>query len=93
MAFVDVVVTPQAGFEAALLDSEAESLFHRFESVVPDPFLSAFRNEGFFSEAATCGLSFAFLVGGDFLTATFLGGGFSEPLMDDAELIGFRDRF
>ncbi len=94
--FVDGLGTPQGGFDALALldDSEAWSLFHKFESVVPDPFLRAFRKEGFFSAGFTCGRSsFDFFVSGDFVVAIFLGGGLSEPLMDEAELIGFLDLF
>lgn len=94
--FVDGLGTPHGGFEgpALLAGSGAGSLFHRFESVVPDPFLRAFRKEPFLSEAVIGGRSaLDFLAGGDFVMASFFEGGLSEPLMDEAELIGFLDRF
>jgi hypothetical protein len=67
------------------------SLFHRFDSVVAEPFLRAFRKEPFFSEGFEGGLSFDFFVGGDFVTAAFFWGGWS--LIEDAALIGFLVRF
>jgi len=70
------------------------SLFQRFESAVADPFLRVLRKEPFLSTGFDDGLSdLSFLVAGEFVPDKFLGGGLSEPLMDEAELIGFRDLF
>jgi hypothetical protein len=94
--FADGLGTTQGGFDvlALLEDSEAWSLFHKLERVAPDPFLKALRKEPFFSEGFICGRSsFDFFVGGDFVIDIFLGAGLSEPLMDEAELIGFLDLF
>jgi hypothetical protein len=88
--------TPHGGLRGPLLLAEASdgwSLFHRFDKVVPEPFLRAFRKDPFFSEGFEGGLSFDFFVGGDFVTAAFFCGGWSEPLMEDAALIGFLNRF
>ena len=69
-------------------------MFHKFERVVPEPFLRALRKEAFFSEGFAVGRScLDSFADGDFVMATFLGSGLSEPLIDEAELIGFLDRF
>jgi hypothetical protein len=62
------------------------------ESAVVEPFLNVFRNDPFLS--ADFGLSdLSFFAAGDFVPESFLGGGLSEPLIDEAALIRFRERF
>ena len=87
---------PQDGRLASLLwDSEvAESLFQRFEIVLPEPFLSAVRNVPFFSAGLTDGFSvFTFFFAGALLPVVVLSGAVSDPLADEELLIGFLDAF
>ena len=89
---------PQGGrwVDLVLIGSEAKaSLFQRFESVVLDPFLSASRKEPFFSEGLLIvGLSdFNLLLAGAFPIKDLWLDIVSDPLIDDAALIGFLERF
>ena len=69
-------------------------MFQRFERAVADPFFNVFRKDPFFSPDFVGGLSdLSFFAAGDFVPENFLGGGLSEPLIDEAALMGFRDRF
>jgi len=90
--------TPQAGFEVADFDEDASgelSLLHICDKALLEPFLSALRNEPFFSDPLAGGLSLLDLLdGGGLLRVVFFcGGGGSAPLIDEDELIGFLERF
>jgi hypothetical protein len=65
------------------------------DSALLDPLRSALRKDPFFSEDFVVGRSdFAFFAdSGLVIAAFFCGGGGSEPLIDEAELIGFLERF
>jgi hypothetical protein len=65
------------------------------DSALLEPLRSALRKDPFFSEVLVGGRSdFAFFAGGGLvIVAFFCGGGGSEPLIDEAELIGFLERF